>query len=336
LHGKYQFRDRTRLSARTQQIFIELDPVCSRQLEEIWPELSDTGRHFFKRLVHVSPKLSSGPRPQFGDELLAQTLSSVASILLRLGFNAPQVEKLLRRAFVNAATINARATGWRATQSQIASLAGVSRLEVRRILAEKSSGSLPSVRHLSRLEQVLTAWRTDPAFLNKRGSPRPLRFTGPTSPFSKLVRKYGRDVTIKTLRDQLVSANAATERQGYMVISPNRERHSKQALAASADLRFLEAQLKEMDLRMGKRAYVTRRTSVWVADKKSARRPQREALEKVGLMLAAINSISSRSSSGASSSNRSNHRILITATIATESREKRDVWSPPSRKTSED
>jgi hypothetical protein len=273
----------------------------------------------------VCPKISKGPVTQSSDEFLTQTLSGIASILLRLGLNAPQVERALRRAFVHAAARNANAAGNRATQSQIASIAGISRREVRRIFGDRSNTSTSRLRYASRIDQVLLAWRTDPIFLDERGRPRPLDYRGSRSSFSKLVRRYGRDVTIKTLRDQLVSSGAVSEQNSRLVISEKNRKHSNEAIAARADLRFLESQMRNIDLRMGKRAYVTKRVSVWVNDKRSAHRLQRDALEKVQLMLGALSALSVPRSSTARGAARLRHRVLVAATIATESEGKSDV-----------
>jgi Family of unknown function (DUF6502) len=270
----------------------------------------------------VCPKTTLGQKPQSTEEIFTQSLLGIASILLRLGLNAPQGERYLRRAFVHAALSNAGTNSSRATQSKIASLAGISRLEVRRILGHRSSKTSTRERHANRVDQILIAWRNDPRFLDLKGRPRPLSFKGSHSLFAKLVRQYGRDVTIKTLRDQLMSSGAALEQKGCMVISKRSKQHSDHAIAARADLRFLESQFRNIDLRMGKRAYVTKRVSVWVNDKKSVRRLQREAQEKIDLMLAALSALSLPRDAIARGAPKSRHRVLVVTTIATESGEK--------------
>jgi hypothetical protein len=73
---------------------------------------------------------------------------------------------------------------------------------------------------------------------------------------------------------------------------------------------------------MGKRAYISKRVSVWVDDKKSARRLQREAQDKVDLMLAALSALSMPRHAIARGALKLRHRVLVVATIATESGEK--------------
>lgn len=267
-------------------------------------------------------KASSARKSEVDEAFVTRTLLSIASILLRLGLNAPIAEKLLRNAFVRAADRIARANEIHATQSQIASMAGVSRLEVRRILRGTTSDVTGVERHASRVDQVLSAWRTAPAFIDIKGKPRPLQLRGSNPSFAKLVRAYGRDVTIKTLKDQLVRSGAAVEREGYLILSRPSKRRPDSFLAAKSDLRFLESQLREFDLRLGRRAYVTKLLSVKVNDRKTAYRVQREALAKIQLMLNALTAIASSAGTSAKASTRSQNRVLITATVARECEEK--------------
>lgn len=268
-----------------------------------------------------APKsLGNGTQP--AEELLARTLLGVAAILLRLGLSAPHAEHLLRRAFVSAARSNVRAFGLRATQSQIASLAGLSRLEVRKFLTSRARDSGLTQLRSTRVDQVLEGWRRDPLFLDARGRPRALETKGAHSAFAKLVSKYGRDVTAKTLRDQLLRAGAAVEKRGHIRIAPTHERRSREQNAAKSDLTFLGSQLKGLDLQLGRRAYITRRMTVRVGDKKSAQRLRRTALEKVQLTLSALEAMSAPATAITLQNRRSEHRVIITATIATESGEK--------------
>jgi hypothetical protein len=76
---------------------------------------------------------------------------------------------------------------------------------------------------------------------------------------------------------------------------------------------------------MGKRAYISKRVSIWVDDKKSARRLQCEAQEKIDLMLAALSALSLPRNATARGALKLRHRVLVVTTIATESGEKTNV-----------
>src|SRR5688572_1944740 len=111
------------------------------------------------------------------DYAVSRFLEKFVSILLRLGLDSPKVETHVRHAFVREAAKFARLIGTRSTQSQIALIAGVNRLDVRKILARQHRPqSRPNLSSRSRVERVLLAWRQDPEFVNVQGRPKPLTF----------------------------------------------------------------------------------------------------------------------------------------------------------------
>lgn len=267
----------------------------------------------------VNAKKNHEPSLDRGEELLSRTLLRLAAVLVRLGLSSPKAEQMLRRAFVLTAAEES-ATGTRApTQSQIASIAGISRLDVRKILDAKA-GSVPRLaRSLSRVELILRAWRTDLRFLDKSRQPKPLGYRGKQSDFAHLVREYGRDVTVKTIRDQLLKTGAAKESNGRLFIQQTRRRQTPDALAAKTDLRFINSSLDHLHLGLGRRAYTTKRAVFTVQNKKIAKRLQREAQEKIQLLFGALHATAPVSKTRPSASSRAPHRVTVSATITTES-----------------
>jgi hypothetical protein len=250
------------------------------------------------------------------DELLAHALNKIAAVLLRLGFNAPRAEKLLRAAFVQAAETYARTHGVRVNQSKIATLAGVNRIDVRRLLEVPSKDRAPAATPRNRLEAVVSGWRDDPKFCNRRGQPRVLSCKGKNSEFSRLVKKYGRDVTTKSILEQLLRLGSVTEKPAGFVQLRRPSAKSAEMEAAQADLKFLESQLGKLSLQLGRRAYVTRSTSVPVRSQQTAGRLQRTTLEKIRLMLGALDGISHREKRQRPDQG---YRVIVTATVAIES-----------------
>ena len=141
----------------------------------------------------TSPKKSRSTKSKGKDALVLSVLERIATILLRLGFDAPKSEYLLRSAFILAARKLAESRGVRSTQSQIALVAGVNRLNVRRMVGSGLDPRFASeLDHQSRIERILGGWRQDPRFADTRGRPKPLSIAGRTSEFAKLTSKYGR------------------------------------------------------------------------------------------------------------------------------------------------
>jgi hypothetical protein len=249
--------------------------------------------------------------PTSVEGLIAQSLDQIAAILIRAGVDLAAAERMLRRAFINAAYRAITASNTKSTQSQIASIAGVSRLDVRRLLDAKpgekvTRGSSPPTR----IQSVINGWRTDPAFHDKRGRARPLT----KSDFQRLVRKFGRDVTPKALRLHLLRLELASEKDG--VLHLHRQSKTQRPTAAHADLRFIASQLASIDFELGRRAYSTKRVSIYAPDNRTIRAIRQIALTRFETVLSSLASMSTRGINKAEKG--ASQRLLVSSTIAIE------------------
>lgn len=250
--------------------------------------------------------------------LIAQTLDRLAAILLRAGLDSPAAESLLRRAFILGASRSTAPTNKKPTQSQIASIAGVSRLEVRRIAADLSRPSfLDSLRSESRVERLVHGWATDRKFTAKNGKPRPLDYRGSNSGFDQLVRSYGRDVTKRTLKLHLVRRGLVKEVGGCLILV-RQESKAYTSPEAAADLKYIASQLADIDFKLGRRAYLTSRVSIPATDKKSVHALKRIASTRLGTALSSLASMSPQSVNQATS-RLADYRLIVRTTIAIES-----------------
>jgi hypothetical protein len=254
------------------------------------------------------------------ERVVSRLLERLVSILLRLGLDSPRTESLIRNAFVLEAAKRARQSGARSTQSKIALLAGVNRLDVRRILASQNPprpSKNPSRR--SRVERILLAWSHDPEFANERGRPRPLGFVGPNSQFERLVRKYGRDISARTLRDDLIRHKLVVQK-GTSLVTAKRQKLKRESLASAfADLSFLDAQLGQFNFSQGRRDFVERKLCLTAHDSRLLKLAQRKATSKIETALSSLESLQQSLASPGRGRNRRAYRLLITAIVSTES-----------------
>ena len=99
-----------------------------------------TARLKCRKTAKMPSQRKDGKQTKAGKDIVVfRTLEKLASDLLRLGLDAPRAEYLLRSAFVFEAdqeTHESLAT--RTTQSQIAYIAGVNRVDVRKVLASQN------------------------------------------------------------------------------------------------------------------------------------------------------------------------------------------------------
>jgi hypothetical protein len=253
------------------------------------------------------------------ESIVSRLLERFASILLRLGFDSPRAELLLRSAFVLEAARKARKIGARSTQSQIALLAGVNRLDVRRILASPNQAKLStSSGRRSRVERVLFAWSQDPAFANEQGHPKALSFVGANSQFERLVRKYGRDISARTLREDLIKNKLAVQDGPRLVLARRGKTKGKISSAALADLAYLDSQLARFNFSQGRRDYVVRRLCLSGSDSRLLKLAQRKATARIENALNSLEPIQRSLATQRPGRGRGAKRLLITTTIATE------------------
>jgi len=254
------------------------------------------------------------------DSAVSRFLEKFVSILLRLGLDSPRAEALVRHAFVRESAKFARLIGARNTQSQIALIAGVNRLDVRKILARQHRPHpRPNLSRRPRVERVLLAWRQDPEFANEQGRPKSLTFTGTNSQFEKLVRKYGRDVTVRTLREDLIKNNIAAKKGGRLVLIKRGKPIDASSAAALADLNFLHSQLAPFDFSQGRRAFLLRNLSLTTSDLKLLKLAQRNAIAKIETALSSLDSLQRSLSTSENKPSRRVHRLRIMAIVSTES-----------------
>jgi hypothetical protein len=249
---------------------------------------------------------------------ISQSLDQLAAILLRTGLDSPAAEQLLRRAFVRAAARVSASSTHRPTQSQIASVSGVSRREVRALLGAKNSRKGDNTEPTSRLAKLIDGWCNDPSFSTPRGLPRPLQHRGSKSEFDALVRKYGRDITKKTLRVHLAMLGLAREQDGQLLLIRATLPRNRYA-AATSDLRFLASQLAHIDFELGRRKYFSKRVVLSAQERKSVEAMRQIAISRLGTVLHSLQSMSAEPRKGRSRKSVSPHRLLVSTTIAVES-----------------
>jgi Family of unknown function (DUF6502) len=139
--------------------------------------------------------------PLSGTFLLQELLTELAFVLLPRGITPRRFNELARYAFVRAATKMSRFRNGRVNYSRVAAQTGLSRADVKRLLASDVLDTSRSAH--APTERVIDGWRTDRLFADRFGRPRRLRITGPRTSFASLVKKYGGDVTHRAVLEEL-------------------------------------------------------------------------------------------------------------------------------------
>jgi hypothetical protein len=146
---------------------------------------------------------------------------------------------------------------------------------------------------------------------------------GDKGTFEHLARKYGRDVTPKALQDEFVQRGLArvVDRK-ILLLKPGR-RKRREAISAESDLKSIVSQLEGINFNSGRRAYVVRRATVATPDFRAVQMLKGIAIRRIEAVLNSLAEMSSDRLSITAKKGRLARRLLITATIATESEEEK-------------
>jgi hypothetical protein len=136
---------------------------------------------------------------------LAALLDVLASILVPLEITPARLAQIARASFVKASATHARMrSSGRPHLARIAALTGLSRAEVKRVVAANYSFGPRDLESSPRAIRVLHAWRTSMGYA-REGRARSLRVRGPFPSFETLCREYSGDIPHKVILKELES-----------------------------------------------------------------------------------------------------------------------------------
>src|SRR5262245_28007072 len=125
---------------------------------------------------------------------LVELLDALAGVLIQLGITPTRLAQLARASFVRIGAKQARTrTSGRPHLAKIAALTGLSRVEVKRIVAANFAAVDSDLESLPRTERVLFGWRNSTVYMNRR-KPRKLRITGRSPSFYTLCKAFSGDI----------------------------------------------------------------------------------------------------------------------------------------------
>lgn len=144
---------------------------------------------------------------------LMRLLQPLARWLLDAGIGVGEFLSLVKVAYVRAAVEQGRSVAGSARPniSRIAVVTGLTRVEVGSILELGEAESPSSDRGRQRAERVLSAWWTDPEFLNAKGEPEVLRLKGARRSFAALAERYSGEKRSAPVLQELLRVGAVRE-----------------------------------------------------------------------------------------------------------------------------
>jgi hypothetical protein len=137
------------------------------------------------------------------ERALAALLDVLASMLIPLEVTPARLAQIARASFVKACAVEARMrSSGRPHLARIAARTGLSRAEVKRVVAAKYTFGPREPESSPRSLRVLNAWQTSAGYSRaKRGFS--LRVTGPYPSFQTLCRDFSGDIPYKVILTEL-------------------------------------------------------------------------------------------------------------------------------------
>lgn len=154
--------------------------------------------------------------------VLLATLRPIASMLLRLGVNYKDFERIAQAAFVSVARREYGPRGRPANTSRVALMTGLTRKLVSRIQSEPVNDSDPGPGSRSLPSEVLHVWHTDFRYCNTFGKPKPLAWDSEPASFCQLVRHCSKSVSPATMLAEFVRVGAVSESESGLLIATRR------------------------------------------------------------------------------------------------------------------
>ena len=112
--------------------------------------------------------------------------------------------EIAKRLYVTIAQREFAIPGKPQTNTRIATLTGLSRKEVLRIVSEGPKSEADLTDQHNRATRVISGWVRSSEFHDKRGMPAALPFDGTGKSFSALVKRFSGDIPARTILDELL------------------------------------------------------------------------------------------------------------------------------------
>jgi hypothetical protein len=163
------------------------------------------------------------PQGHSADVELATLLDALAPVLIPLDITPSRLAQIARASFVKASASQAQMkSSGRPHLARIAAVTGLTRSEVKRLVASDYKIESPNSENFPRALRVLSAWRNSSTYLRK-GKPRPLKILGQPPSFDSLCKAHSGDIPYKVILDDL-------ERRQCVVVS---RKHNRVAISKS-------------------------------------------------------------------------------------------------------
>jgi len=139
-------------------------------------------------------------------------LRPLARALLRNGVPYGAFADLAKRAFVDVAMNEFEVPGKKQTVSRAATITGLSRKEIKRLLEIEEQDDRDMVVRYNRAARVVYGWVHDKSYADANGETALLEFEKGNPSFTSLVKTYSGDVPPRAILDELIKVGVVEKR----------------------------------------------------------------------------------------------------------------------------
>lgn len=130
-------------------------------------------------------------------------LRPIVKILLRYGVGYNEFAEAVKTVFVEVGSSEFGIRGRPTNISRVAVMTGLTRKEVRRLRSKIENGDEELAVRTTPITEILSRWHSEVDFLDRKGRPSTLSYSGESFSFSELVRRFGGDVPPGAMRTEL-------------------------------------------------------------------------------------------------------------------------------------
>src|ERR1043165_7270346 len=147
-------------------------------------------------------------RPSESEHSISILMDALALVLIKLDITPSRLNEIARSSFVKAAASEDRTkTSGQPHVARIASLTGLTRTEVKRIVDADFASQSSNNEHLPRALRVLIGWKTSRKY-SMNGKSRKLAVICKAPSFESLCREFSGDIPHTAIRAELLSRRA--------------------------------------------------------------------------------------------------------------------------------
>jgi hypothetical protein len=134
---------------------------------------------------------------------LRHLLGPIVRVLLQNGVTWNEFAEIGKEVFVDVARAGYGIQGRPTNNARVALITGLNRREVTRVRSVIAGATDGNETQPNRISQILTAWHTDPDFLDADGKPVMLAADGSRASLAELLKRYAGDVPHGALLKEL-------------------------------------------------------------------------------------------------------------------------------------